>query len=72
MGAIVPIILLNMPGIIDLIKTLHQQQNPGAPPLTNEEVHLALLQAVTSTIAKDDLWLAAKATPGLSGDGDNS
>lgn len=59
MGALVPIILQNMPGIIDLIKAFHQQQNPGAPPPTEEEIHLALLQAATSTIAKDDLWLAA-------------
>ncbi len=60
MGALVPIILQNMPGIIDLIKSFHQQQNPGAPPPTEEEIHLALLQAATSTIAKDDLWLASK------------
>lgn len=58
MGAIVPVILQNLPGIIDLIKGFHQQQNPGAPPLTDEQVHLALLQAVTSTLAKDDLFLA--------------
>lgn len=59
MGALVPIIVQNMPGIIDLIKSWHQQQNPGAPPLTEEQIHLALLQAVTSTIAKDDLWLTS-------------
>lgn len=57
MGAIVPVILQNLPGIIDLIKGFHQQQNPGAPPPTDEEIHQALLEAVTSTIAKDDLWL---------------
>ena len=57
MGAIVPIVLQNLPAIIDLIKGFHQQQNPGVPPPTDEEIHLALLQAVTSTIAKDDLWL---------------
>lgn len=58
MGAIVPVVLQNLPQIIDLIRQWHQQQNPGVPPPTDEEIHLALLQAATSTIAKDDLWLA--------------
>jgi hypothetical protein len=60
MGAIVPVIVQNLPGLIDLLKQWHAQANPGAPPLTDEQVHAGLLMAVSATVAKDDAYLAAQ------------
>ena len=63
MGAIIPIIVQELPDIVALIKSLHAQANPGAPPLTDDQVHAGLLMAVSATIAKDDAYLAAQTPP---------
>lgn len=51
--------IVNLPGIIALIKGAHAAKNPGAPPLTDEQVKAALSQAVVSSLTKDEQWLAA-------------
>ena len=54
------LIIQELPTIVQAIKDLFHKNNPGAPPLTDEEVHDAFTVAVSSTIAKDDLYLAAQ------------
>ena len=49
--------IVNLPGIIALIKGDHAAKNPGAPPLTDEQVKAGLLQAIGSSLAKDEEWL---------------
>ena len=48
-----------LPGILALIKANHAQQNPSAPPLTDVDVIKAMLDAIISTVAKDEAWKAA-------------
>jgi uncharacterized protein (DUF362 family) len=48
-----------LPGILALIRANHTSQNPDAPALTDDQVLEALAQAVASSIAKDEAWLAA-------------
>lgn len=47
-----------LPGIIGLIRADHAAKNPGAPPLTDEQVLEGLSSAVASSVAKDEQWLA--------------
>jgi hypothetical protein len=47
-----------LPGIIGLIRADHAARNPGAPPLTDEQVMAGLQSAVASSVAKDEQWLA--------------
>lgn len=51
--------IVNLPGIIALIKGDHATKNPGAPLLTDDQVKAALSQAVVSSLTKDEQWLAA-------------
>jgi hypothetical protein len=51
-----------LPGIFALLKANHASQNPGAPPLTDEDVAAGLQQAVISSTAKDEQWQAAHPT----------
>jgi hypothetical protein len=61
-----------LPGIIALIKSAHSTNNPDAPVLTDEQVLDALNQAVASSVAKDEQWLAqhppAEKSPDIGGD----
>ncbi len=43
-----------LPSILALVKASHATANPGAPPLTDEQVTAALRDAVTQSLAKDD------------------
>lgn len=47
-----------LPGILALIRANHATANPDAPALTDEQVTLALQEAVASSVAKDEQWLA--------------
>lgn len=51
--------IVNLPGIIAVIRGDHAARNPDAPLLTDEEVKAALLSAVGASLAKDEAWLAA-------------
>jgi len=44
----------SMPAIIALIQQRHKEQQPDAPPLTDEQVFAALHSAVMESITKDD------------------
>lgn len=53
-----------LPGIIAMIRENHRQANPDAPALTDQEVLEAFQQAVASSLAKGEAWLAAHPTEG--------
>ncbi len=59
MGALVPLVIQNLPGIIQAVKDAFGGANPGAPVPTDEEIMQAFEQAFQSSRAKDDAWLAA-------------
>jgi len=69
MGALVGVLIENMPGIIDLAKELFAKNHPTEPVPTDEEVIAAYQQALASSLAKDAAWLAAHQPHG---DGDDS
>jgi hypothetical protein len=69
MGALVTVLIQNMPGIIDLARQLFAQNHPTEPVPTDEEVIAAYQQALASSLAKDQIWLDAHQ---ISGDGDES
>jgi hypothetical protein len=43
-----------IPMIIDWIKTIHATANPGAPPLTSDQLVQILLALGAASIAKDE------------------
>jgi hypothetical protein len=47
------------PSIIDLLKNVFKKSNPNDVQPTDEEVITAYRLAFESSLAKDDLWLAA-------------
>jgi plasmid stability protein len=51
--------LRQLPDVIEAIKAHRAQADPTLPPLTDAEAIDILRQALDSTEAKDDLWLAA-------------
>lgn len=59
MGALVTVLIQNIPGIIELAKELFAQNHPTEPVPTDEEVILAYQQALASSLAKDQFWLDA-------------
>jgi hypothetical protein len=61
MPGLIALIIQQLPTLVPAIKDLFAKQNPGAPPLTDAQVHDAFLVAVSSTIAKDDAYLSATA-----------
>lgn len=59
MGALVSVLLQQMPEIIQLGKLAFAKAHPELPVPTSEEVIAAWLQASTSSLLKDEAWLAA-------------
>jgi len=57
-AAIIALLNAELPGLIALIREKFAKQNPDAPPLTDEQVHAALLSWLAGTIAKDDAIIA--------------
>lgn len=57
MGALIALIIQELPSLIPEIKGLFTAQNPGQPEPTDAEVHAALLAAVSQTLATDSAWL---------------
>lgn len=47
------------PALIEGFKKLFAQHNPAAPEPTSEEVIAAYQSAFASSLAKDEVWLAA-------------
>lgn len=52
------LVLQELPGIVAGVISLFKNQNPDSPEPTEAELLAALKQAVDSSIAKDDQWLA--------------
>lgn len=59
MGAITTVLIENMPALIQLGRDLFVKAHPDLPVPTNEEVIAAWVHAATSSLAKDEAWLAA-------------
>lgn len=53
-GGIVNTAIAVLPSVFELFRNRHATDNPGAPPLTDEQVKAALRDAVAQSIAKDD------------------
>jgi len=59
MGAIVPLVIEELPGILEIVKGIFSNANPEVTPPTDEEIMAAFEQAFQSSRAKDDAWLQA-------------
>ena len=59
MGAIVPLVTAMIPEFFALVREKHAAENPGAPPITDEQIHAAVLIWSAGTIAKDDAIIAS-------------
>ena len=59
MGALIPLIIQELPGILQAVRDTFGDRNPGVPPPTDEEILAAFESAFQSSRAKDDAWLAA-------------
>jgi hypothetical protein len=53
-GAILALLNAVLPQLIATIKEKFAKQNPDAPPITDEQVHAAVLTWLAGTLAKDD------------------
>lgn len=62
-AAIAGVAVRIVPEIVALVRSFHTAANPNAPTPTDAEVLEGLRQAVSSSIAKDDAWLAAHPEP---------
>ncbi len=58
MNPLLQLAIGQMPSLIQMIKDAHAQANPTLPPLTDGEVIAIWQQAVASSEAKDDSWIA--------------
>ena len=56
--ALINLAIQELPAVIDLFKSLFTKQNPGLPVPTSAEVIAAYQIAYTSSVAKDEQWLA--------------
>lgn len=59
MNPLVLLLIQEAPAAIQLAKDAWAKANPGQPEPTNEQVAAAYIVAFTSSLAKDDNWLAA-------------
>ena len=59
MGALVPLVIQELPGILSLIKDTFTTTHPGVPAPTDEELMQAFEQAFQSSRARDDQWLSS-------------
>ncbi len=59
MGALIALVIQELPALIPEIKGLFQAQNPGQPEPTDADVKAALLAAIAATLGTDEAWLAA-------------
>lgn len=59
MGVLLGLIIKEVPGILDMIKARRAQVDPSLPALTDAEAIALLREAIDSSVARDDRWLAA-------------
>jgi hypothetical protein len=57
-NALVTLAIMETPAIIEMVKSAFAKKNPTAPPLTDDDVKLALSIALKSSLDKDDQWQA--------------
>lgn len=55
---LIALAIQEVPNIIEALKEAFHKKEPTAPVPTEAEVIAAFNQAFTSSLAKDDLWLA--------------
>lgn len=61
--ALITLAIQEAPAVIAALRSLFQKANPNAPLLTDAEVIAAYQVAFTSSLAKDDTWLATHRQP---------
>jgi hypothetical protein len=61
MGAVALVLAQEAPALIALAKDLFMKNNPGVPPPTSEEILRGFEELFTSSLAVDDMILAAHA-----------
>ncbi len=59
MGALIALIIQELPALLPEIKDLFHKANPNEPVPTDDQVHQAFLAAIAATLSKDDSWLQA-------------
>lgn len=59
MNPLVQVAIAELPAVFAWVRDAFKKENPDAPEPTDEDVIAALNAAVTSSVAKDDAWLAA-------------
>lgn len=57
--ALLQLAIKEAPAAITLLKNLFAKDHPDAPFVTDEQVAAAYMSAFTSSLLKDDVWLAA-------------
>lgn len=55
---LVDLAISELPSIVALLRERFSKANPGAAPLTSDEVIAGLDAACVSSLAKDEVWLA--------------
>jgi hypothetical protein len=67
MGALIALIVQELPALLPEIKDLFHKANPNDPIPTDEQVHQAFLAAIAVTLSKDDSWLASHPATDVNG-----
>ena len=57
MGALIPLLIENLPAIIAQAKELFHKNSPTDPVPTDAEIKAALIAAIASSLAVDAAWL---------------
>lgn len=56
---LVTVAIAELPALFDWVRNTFGHANPDAPPPSDEEVIAAFAEAIKSSVAKDDAWMAA-------------
>lgn len=59
MNPLLQLIIGQLPGLVQTIRDLLRRRDPNAPEPTDAEVLAAFQEAIASSLAKDEQWLAA-------------
>jgi hypothetical protein len=62
-GTLLAIAIQQVPALLQFLKDIHQDKNPGAPVPSDAEVVEAYQAAFASSLAKDAAWLAQHPEP---------
>jgi len=67
MGALIALIVQELPSLLPEIKDLFHKANPNDPIPTDDQVHQAFLAAIAATLARDDSWIQSHPATDVSG-----